>query len=412
MKSWLRKAQSVLMLALASLPAALLMGVNGFADQMGLCGVFAGLYLISALISISVKGKWRLMTGVVFAALILAAGWMLLPWQERNWWLLILPIGYVILLFYSLPIGGWETGRELPFTVSFTGGGLFAAAQIMQMIPSGIYAAIQMPLLISFLTYAVLWMFSLNRQSLQEASARGQGASEGIKRKNRMLTIGLMALILILSSIPAIGRAMAWLWEKCLYVVGRLAAFLASLLPEASVGEGSGGGAQDMGMLGPAAEPSAFAVLMEKIFMALALIGFAVAVFFALRIVWKKLRILARKLWTLLNRYALAASEDYVDEVADTRGTGETVFSGGRGLFDNWFRQVNEEKLTPVERVRYRYRRLLRRHQEWQPGSTARENLPQGAAVIYERARYSGADITPQEAETFAQQAKSMEKNG
>ena len=167
-----------------------------------------------------------------------------------------------------------------------------------------------------------------------------------------------------------------------------------------------------MGMLGAASEPSAFAVLMEKIFMVLALIGLAVAILAALRIVWKKLRVLARKLWMLLNRYALAASEDYVDEVSDTRETGETVSSGRRSLFDNWFRQVNEEKLTPVERVRYRYRRLLRRHQEWQPGSTARENLPADSAVIYERARYSGADITPQEAETFAQQAKSMEKNG
>lgn len=412
MKIWLKKALSVVMLSLASLPVALLLGVNGFADQMWKCALFAGLYLASALICTGVKGKWRLPVGMAFAALILAAGWTLLPWQGGKWWLLILPIGYVVLLFYSLPIGGWDSERELPFAVSFTGGGLFAAAQILQMIPSGVYASIQLPLVIGFLTYAVLWMFSLNRQSLQAASARGQGASEGMKHKNRMLTIGLMALILVVSAIPAIGRALAWLWEKCLYVIGRIAAFLASLLPEASVGEGTGGGPSEMGMLGAASEPSAFAVLMEKIFMVLALIGLAVAILAALRIVWKKLRVLARKLWMLLNRYALAASEDYVDEVSDTRETGETLSSGRRGLFDNWFRQVNEEKLTPVERVRYRYRRLLRRHQEWQPGSTARENLPRDAAVIYERARYSGADITPQEAETFAQQAKSMEKNG
>lgn len=412
MKIWLKKALSVVMLALAGLPVALLLGVNGFADQMSKCGVFAGLYLASALLCISVKGKWRLPVGIAFAALILAAGWTLLPWQNGKWWLFILPVGYVILLFYSLPIGGWTSERELPFAVSFTGGGVFAAAQILQMIPSGVYARIQVPLLISFLAYAILWMFSLNRQSLQAASARGQGASENMKSKNRLFTIGMMALILVVSAIPAIGRALAWLWQKCLYVIGRIAAFLASLLPETTTGGETGGGLSDMGMMEAASEPSAFAVLMEKIFMVLALIGLALAVFAGMRIVWKKLRVLARKLWTLLNRYALAASEDYVDEVADTRETGETASKGRRSLFDNWLHQVNEEKLTPVERVRYRYRRLLRRHQEWQPGSTARENMPTDAAVIYERARYSGADITPQEAETFAHQAKTMEKNG
>ena len=93
MKIWLKKAQSIVMLTLASLPVALLLGVNGFADQMGKCGVFAGLYLVSALICTSVKGKWRLPVGMAFAALILAAGWTLLPWQNGKWWLFILPIG-------------------------------------------------------------------------------------------------------------------------------------------------------------------------------------------------------------------------------------------------------------------------------------------------------------------------------
>lgn len=411
MKERLRKCQLILMLSLAGLPPALLLSVHGFAEKMWLCGVFAALYLFSACLCLLLKGRRRLPAGIAFAVLILAAGIWLLPWRDK-WWTLLLPAGYVILLFYSLPIGGWEAAKEMPLTLSFTGACLFAAAQVMQMIPSGVYAAIKAPLIAGFVVYMVLWMFSLNRQSLQEASARGQGTPKGMKQKNKVFTICFTALILLLSAIPALARALAWTWDRMMEAVAAILRFLGALMPQTTAAGGSGGGAGPMEMLGEASEPSKLAVILEKIFAVLAIIGLAVALFFALRIVWRKLRVLLGRLWTMLNRYALAASEDYVDEIADTRETGETASAGRRSLFGSWFQQVNEDKLTPVERVRYRYRRLMRRHQEWQPGSTARENLPPEAAAIYERARYSRQIIGSDEAETFAQQAKTLEKRG
>ncbi|MBP3648069.1 MAG: hypothetical protein J6K55_16815 [Clostridia bacterium] len=409
MKGWLRRCQAVLMLALAGMAPALLMSVHGF--DMWLCGMFAALYAVSAAVCLPLKGRRRLPVGLVFAAAILAAGIVLLPWREK-WWTLALPIGYVVLLLYTLPIGGWEAGRELSYTVSFTGACLFAAAQVMQMIPSGVYASIKVPLIVSFLCYVTLWLFMLNRQSLQEASSRGQGASGGMRQKNKLFTAGLIVVILLLSSIPALARALRWMWDRMLELVMVVLRFLSGFLPETTAGGAGGGGAGPMEMLGEVSEPSLLAVILEKIFAVLAVIGLCVALFFALRIVWRKLRVLVRKLWKLLGSYAQAASEDYVDEIADTRETGETSSSGRRSPFGEWFRQVNEDRLTPVERVRYRYRRLLRRHQEWQPGSTARENLPPEAASIYERARYSRETIDSNEAETFAQHAKTLEKKG
>lgn len=411
MKEWLRRYQAVLMLALAGLPPALMMSVHGFAAQMWLCGVFAALYAVSAAACLPLKGRFRLPAGLVFAAVIIAAGIILLPWREK-WWTLALPLGYVILLLYTLPMGGWEAGRELSYTVSFTGALFYAAAQFMQMIPSGVYSSIGAPLLAGFLCYMVLWMFALNRQSLNEASSRGQSAPSGMRQKNKFFTAGFVAVILLLSSIPALARALAWTWDRILAFVALILRFFGKLMPETTAAGGSGGGAGPMEMLGEVSEPSRLAVILEKIFAVLALIGLAVALFFALRIVWRKLRMLLRRLWKMLGSYAQAASEDYVDEIADTRETGENTSSIRKNLFGDWFRQVNEDKLTPVERVRYRYRRLLRKHQEWQPGSTARENLPSEAASIYERARYSCETIDPNEAETFAAHAKTLEKKG
>ena len=103
MKERLRKCQLILMLSLAGLPPALLLSVHGFAEKMWLCGVFAALYLFSACLCLLLKGRRRLPAGIAFAVLILAAGIWLLPWREK-WWTLLLPAGYVILLFYSLPL--------------------------------------------------------------------------------------------------------------------------------------------------------------------------------------------------------------------------------------------------------------------------------------------------------------------
>ena len=90
------------MLALASLPPVLVLSVHNFADKQWMCFLLAGIYLTAAEICLLIKGKKRLLTGVVFAAMILYAGLAMLPWKEK-WSSLLVPIGYALLLLYSLP---------------------------------------------------------------------------------------------------------------------------------------------------------------------------------------------------------------------------------------------------------------------------------------------------------------------
>jgi hypothetical protein len=64
--------------------------------------------------------------------------------------------------------------------------------------------------------------------------------------------------------------------------------------------------------------------------------------------------------------------------------------------------------MEPGQRVRYRYRRLLKKHPEWTQDKTARENLPEDPAGIYERARYSRDTVTEEEAKQFASDIKKV----
>ena len=68
--------------------------------------------------------------------------------------------------------------------------------------------------------------------------------------------------------------------------------------------------------------------------------------------------------------------------------------------------KVPESSMEPGERIRYRYRLLSKKHPEWREHNTARENLPDSPAQLYERARYSDHPITPEEAEQFKNETK------
>ena len=410
MKEWLRKIQMIAMLALLAVPPGLVLGTHAFADRLWIPLLFSLVCFAAGSVCLIIPGRWRVACGLMLSAGLIALGLYLLPWRPL-WWTLMLPLGCAALLLYMLPIAGWGADQELSHSMTIGGCGVFLAVQLLNMLPSGVYIALGTPLKMTFLLYAALWMFALNRQSLIDAAARGQRAPVGMRRRNKVFTVALIAIVLLITSIPVLAQALAWLWDRLIEAAVWLGRLLAGLMPESAGGGGSGGGADLSGLGAEMTEPGLFVRLMEKIFAVLAVAGLAVALFFALRVVGRKLRVLFSRLWTMLNRYAQAAGEDYVDEVVDTRDTGESDVLRRKPFWKDWFDQVNEDRLNPVERIRYRYRRLVRRHQEWLPGSTARETLPPEAAEVYERARYSSAPVTPEEAQAFAEAAKTMEKN-
>ena len=108
----------------------------------------------------------------------------------------------------------------------------------------------------------------------------------------------------------------------------------------------------------------------------------------------KRIQAFFRNLRKGLTSYATSVSEDYIDEVTDL--TPAAAKKKAPRLSSS-----EERALPPAERIRYRYRRLKARHPEWESGSTARENLSDKAAPLYEKARYSTHPITEEDADTF-----------
>ena len=113
----------------------------------------------------------------------------------------------------------------------------------------------------------------------------------------------------------------------------------------------------------------------------------------------KLLRKLIRRFLSGMSDYAANVSEDYIDEITDTR---IALPKKKR----NRVSAADERAMTPAQRIRYRYQRLLYKHPNWDQGSTARENLPTEAAAVYEQARYSSHPVTQEDAALFISKTK------
>lgn len=404
-----RKLQHPLLLALGSVPLALIIVLNFAPDRWTRAWCFPAAFVLLAWGCILIPGRKRLAAGVVSAALVALQIFILPPRGQIG--LLLLAAMNILLLFVSLPIGGWPRHQEL--NVGWHVGGVLTHVLLQflingsKLMGDGIHDPAQTPLLVNFLCYAVLVLLAMNRSSLEAAAQSRRQVPVLMRRQNVIITVALLAVGVGVAAIPAVGRLLSAAWEGLMRLIVWLVEMLMRLYPQADSAAGGDGGMGDMGLgFGEAAPPSALAVLLEKVIGVAAVIVIIIAVILLIRVGWKKLRRLLRYLWQRLSQYGMAASEDYEDEITSTRDEEgvqrESVFSRLRRMAPQ-----DEKDLTPAQRVRSRYRRLKQRRR-WSEAATARETLPAEAANLYERARYSGQEITETEAESFREGTKKL----
>lgn len=406
---FLRKCQHPLLLALGSIPVALLFVMNNAPALLPCMWGLIAAFVLLAWGCLLLPGKKRLLGGIAGAAVLIAAGVVLLDVRSHIF-LLFLPLMYAALLFVTLPMGGWPRGRELNISWYVVGVLLYVLMQLLvngsRMAETYIYEPVTGPMTLGFLGYAVLLLMALNRASLDSAAMSRRTVPLLMRRQNVVLTLALMALALLIAAIPAISSLLGDLWDWLMKGVALLAGLLAALMPQKQAGGGSAApGDSDQLSLGEVQEPSALAVIMEKVIGIIALIAIIVLAFFAGRALIKHLVRLMKYLWTRLNHYSALASEDYEDEITDTRDEPDVE---RQSLFGRLRRMApaDEKGLSPTERVRYRYKRLKQRHSDWSSANTARETLPEQAASLYERARYGGETLTEEDAAKFREDTK------
>ncbi len=360
-------------------------------------------YLLLSCVCMLLPGKWRLAVAIP-GLIAMVAGSSLMLAGETPGVRILLPALYAGLLLFTLPIAGWERGRELPQVIPAVGICTHLLAQFLFFVNPTSINAIPPLLWGSFVIFLLLFMLSLNRQSISNAMPDEHDVPVSIRRRNRLLTWIMLGMVLIVSLIPVLGKiveqVLEWLKQLILLIIDFFLKIFAS--EESS---GSGGGSQEDMLAGlGGGEASALAKLLEKVVVVISVVLLALILLWVIRFLWRKLKQLAAYLYGQLRHYASAASEDYVDEIEDTRSEGEGRVSFAQQILRRRNARRNLKDLPPREQIRMRYSMLRGRHPEWEQSHTARETLNETSARLYEKARYSSHEVTVQDSETFAEQ--------
>lgn len=404
-----RKLQHPLLLALAGFPLVLFLVAQHAPEAIGLMWVLPATYVLLAWICLLLPGKLRLPGGLLSVTAMIAVTAVAWPIAAHPM-LIVAIVVYIVLMLFALPMGRWERGREVGLEWPVIGVCAHVLVQLLingaQKLGNTAFDDCEGMLVVSFLMLAVLVVLAMNRQSLNSASQSRQSIPLLMRRQNLVLVMAALVIGVLIAMIPAIGQALTWVWDKLMQLLLLIGAFLASIMPQQKSGGGAGGGGDNDPLVpGVASEPSPLALIMEKVMTVLAVIIIIVGAFFILKMLLKRLKKLLRYLWEKLGKYSAAVGEDYEDEVTSTReddAERESLLGRLRR-----FAPEDERGLDATQRVRSRYRSLKRRRR-WTTASTARETLPEEAARLYERARYSGEVLTDAEAERFRDATKKV----
>lgn len=407
---FLRKSQFPLLLACATYPIAAMLTAAVAQEALASVLALSSVYAVLAMVCLVLPGRVRLVAGGVGCTVLVGLGAALLPWRGSVV-VLLLPVGYGALLMLGLSMAAWPRERELHGGWIAVGLAAHVVAQIIlhtigagqgsNQVPAGLMT-VAPELFGTFVMFLGLAMLCANRVSIGSASMGRQRVPASMRRWNTLLTLGLLALVLLLAAAPGIARALRALWEGLKAAIRAAFHLLFALIPKGgeTPPEPDGAVPSMFGMMDEMAEPAAWVTAVERVAQAVVLLMLAVGAWRLLRLIYRRARVLLRRLIERLGRFAAAAGEDYIDEVTDTRR--ET--GGERTALRRRFRQRidwGQGNLPPRERIRHRYLRLKRKHPEWQASLTAREALPGDPAELYERARYSDHEITEAEARAF-----------
>lgn len=412
---FLRQAQRVLLMACAALPLAMIVLAILAPGALRLVWLFAGLHLLLALACLTLPGRARLAVGVLGGLLCVGLGAALLPVGEMGA-VMVIPAGYAALLLAGLPIAAWPPEQELSPAWYLTGTVAHVLGYVMANAAPGVRLAGALrqmaPVLpVIFVLFLALTLLAVNRATIYRATLGKQQVPARVRRRNALLTLGFLALVLLVAMIPGITRVVGVLWGAVKGLAGLLLGLLLALIPEPKqvpASQPSAIPAQPLQALpAQAVEPGEASLLLERVIgvVMMAILAFLAAL--AIRMIYRAVKRLVRYLLDKLNGLASAATEDYVDEVTDTRDDADA--GARRTLWDRLRRRLDwgdDRRLPPRERIRRRYQRLQWQHPAWYASRTARENIPGGAAELYERARYSSHDIPEEDARSFADRVR------
>ena len=395
----LRRCHLPLLLLLAAFAPLVLILCRFAPEAAARLALFPVICALMLLGCAAVPGRVRIMMLGTCFVLLMGAGFLLLPHRVSMY---AMPVCSAVVLFCALSYAD-RSASDVPPPFYVAGVIMQLTAQfLLRSADSAVRGALTLPLQGAFLVWLLLLLLAFNRISLNNATLSRFRLSAGMARTGTALTVCVFSLSLLLSAMPAVVSGIKWLFRTLRTACAQILLFLINLFPAESVGGSMGSGAPMLpdSILMTASEPSLLAVVLEKIASLLSMAVLFVGSVILLRMLALALLRLMRRLLLRLQRYAAAVTEDYEDEITDTRG------EDGEHSFHPLRRRAKRAMMypdTPAGRIRRRYAQLLARHPAWPVSSTARENLSPDAASLYERARYSDHALTEDEAQRFDQ---------
>lgn len=406
MRSWisahLRRCRYPLMLLLGALPLMLYGACRFFPQEAARCLALLPVCALLAALCMALPGRRRLPGAVAACAVLAAVCACCLPLSLRPV-LFAVPAALCLLLLASLFLAA-RTATDMSPAFYIAGAASHLVVQALIRFARGdLRAACEawQPLLAAaFLAYLLLMLLAFNSISLDNATMARFRLPASMRRINTLLTLAFLAIAALLAALPAVLRLIKAGMQAIRRLMRLIGDFVTWLLGDAPGGFG-GGSPQPMALAGAEAlpeEPSMFAVLMQRLVIALAVAVLVLGLFVILRVLLRRALVLARRLFARLRSYAAVVSDDYADEITDTRSE--------EGRRDEYLLRRRERRTAghapaaPGARIRWRYARLLAKS-KWASSSTARENLPEEAAALYERARYSALPISEEDAAKF-----------
>ena len=407
-----RKSQFVILIALGSYPAAVLAALFTMPEMLTFIWLYPLIFGLTGICGMLVPGKPRLILAIVGILALTVPSFFL--WSGSTVAIaLVVGLTFSALLICTLRIGGWETGKELPAGWLACMLALLLIGCFLSFVEDKV-AHTAIPMRLSLFVFIFLAMRSLNRASLFLAAGGKRSFSPAMIGKNTLLTVVLFAIALALALLPSavgllkilfswIGQLIAWLRDLFAAMIPEETAAASTTLPTtepAETMEGLGVITENI----PRREASAAQqVMMTSIVLAVLIPASIFGIYCISRLLIKGVR----GLINLVDTAVHAQTDDYEDEITDTRqdGQSETKRSAREKK-----ERIPESSMTPGEQIRYRYRRLSKSHPEWKESNTARENLPETPAGLYERARYSNHPITPEEAESFKKETNQNQR--
>lgn len=409
---FLRKCQLILLLACGTVPIGISMFALILPEYNLWYWVFPGCYVLLTAVAVLLPKKRRMLFSL-FAICVLFAAAVPFLTVHGQFSFLAVPLLYSLLLLCSIPLVRKSAEREIPFTCYSVGIILHVLAQVALLFTNSVFYSRLQPtgtgLVITFFAYAFLAMFSANRKCLSSASIGQQKAPKTMEIKNKVM-IGIIAgIAFVLTLIPQVIAGVRFLIEKLWNLLQLVFALLGKLFPQIIYNTEKENVVPEQTLTPTVVEdppePTFWDFLINCFLILLAVAASAALLFLVGRGIYLLFRFLFRRIKRLLTRYIAAVNEDYEDEITDTREIGVAEHSRARHVREE---KTDLSKQTPREQIRYHYRRLLKKHPEWSKSRTPRQTLPDSAASVYERVRYSDHPVDESDVASFTADTKRL----